>query len=459
MRGCAAFLFITALIACGGRTPLGEEPLGTGARSGAGSGGIGSGNSGGSSGSGPTGGSGGDGSDTVPPGPDVGPVKGTVHDVEGRAYPGVELRLGSRTAITDAEGHFEFAGAPATYDVIALLYGGGVYVYSGLTRRDPTLRIFDRYSLENRTLYARVTVTTPSPDTDTIKVVAFFELTDAVDFNSYNSDKIDGVTSFYVYWVGSKAVGIRLHAFQLGLDSATRAPTRILGYAREDRRMVDQDSIDWVPAWKDVPFADATIEANATAPAGYTGFDAVLFIRPNDRAPAFRFSEFAQREAHVSFLVPDMPGALFDVEMRASAADASTGRRTRRLTLSSPSPLLEMEPGPISGTPRDGSTGVGAGTKLQWSNPTGRPAYVLVNLNKSIATKYPTYYLVTAGNSIAIPDLSRLNIVFPRGVEGYWKVFSTSATTVDDLAALGNANPDLPQTTYAYSNQSSFTTK
>src|SRR5687767_6282056 len=130
MRNVLVVVSMTAM-ACGGRTPLGDEPLiGDGTRIG---------DAGGSTGAGAPSNNR---NDATPPGGNAGPVHGMVVDVEGRAYPGVELRLGSTTTTTDNTGRFAVANAPATYDVSIVLYDKAVYAYSGLSRRDPTLRIY-----------------------------------------------------------------------------------------------------------------------------------------------------------------------------------------------------------------------------------------------------------------------------------------------------------------------------
>src|SRR5690242_10728005 len=103
------------------------------------------------------------------PGAESGAVRGTLVDADGRAYPGAELHLDSKTSRSDANGHFEFPDAPSSYTVSTVLPGQRVYVYSGLTRRDPTLRTDDGFSVENPSLRAQIKVTMPSADTDTIK--------------------------------------------------------------------------------------------------------------------------------------------------------------------------------------------------------------------------------------------------------------------------------------------------
>ena len=159
----------------------------------------------------------------------------------------------------------------------------------------------------------------------------------------------------------------------------------------------------------------------------------------------------------LSFLVPDLPNATFEIEVLTSSPRAASDRRATKLTPRLPAPVLEVEEGPSLGSPAENAAGVGVGTILQWTNPTNRAAFVQVNLEGD--KSYPSYYLVTGGNSVAIPDLSNRGITLPRNVRGQWATFSMSAVTVDDLAASGNTTPDLPQSTYAYSGFRSFTTK
>jgi len=369
----------------------------------------------------------------------------------------MELQLGSSTATSDAAGRFEFASAPATYDV-SMIFDSDIYVYTGLSRRDLVLRM-ERYS-SAPARHANPTVTAPSADTDTLKTVTFFELLDPVDFNSYTLVEKDTATTFYITWIGPEAVGIRLHAFQFACHRVTHVTTGLVAYDATERRLNEGDSFNWTPEWKGVPFAGATLSADATLPPGYTAHEARLFTKPNGRAPDFLLARaFNFTDPHISFLVPDMPGATFDLEMRSSSDLSGTIRRATGLTARSPVPLLEMEPGPIAVAPPRDSMDVGVGTALQWENPAGRPVMVDVFLSKPDGSIYRSYHLVTAGTSVSIPDLSSRGITFPRGMAGHWRVYSTSATTVEDLAAFGEAHSDLPQSTVAYSYDQQFTTK
>lgn len=78
--------------------------------------------------------------------PSGGNVTGRVIDHARRAVPGVNVRIGDKTAQTDTDGRFTL-DAPATYDV-TLSFNNGSYrmgqvlwLVQGLTRRDPTLQV------------------------------------------------------------------------------------------------------------------------------------------------------------------------------------------------------------------------------------------------------------------------------------------------------------------------------
>ena len=441
-------LFLTAIVTmagCGGRMPLGDVPLDGG--------GIGIGDGGFTGDRGDIGGPIGDPADATPPGE---PVHGTVVDVEGRPYPGVELRLGGATTITDIDGHFDVANVPATYDVSIVLYGTEGYVFNGLSRRDPTLRIYDRFSLEIPTYHARVTVTMPSAGASTSKAVTFFELTDTVSFHSYSVDTVDNSTTFYPYWTGPSAVGIRFHALQYEVDPATNAPTHFTGYDVTDRTIADGTTIDWTPVWKGTVFSEATIVAKAVTPASYDLAEARLFIKPTADASFFYLASSRPSGADLSLLVPDVPGATFRLDVSAGSSRGVSTRSAANLTPRSPPPLLELEEVPVLGSPADRAV-IGIGTIFQWTNPTARASFLRVFFPDQ--PSHPSFYFVNGTSSVAVPDFSNRGILLPRNAVGQWAVVGTSAVTVDELAAQGATRPDLPQTTSTLSSPRSFTTQ
>ena len=154
-----------------------------------------------------------------------------------------------------------------------------------------------------------------------------------------------------------------------------------------------------------------------------------------------------------------MPGATFEVSVYANRGPSVTSRRAVGLTSQSPTLIVELEETPVLESPAEDATGVAVGTTLRWSNPTGRASYVLMEIDDDPKGAFPSYHVVTANHSIAIPDISNRGVVLSSQAKGHWSVHGTSLATVDDLAAYGTGNPNLPQRSHTYSPFRSFTTK
>ncbi len=155
------------------------------------------------------GGAGGGGADGIP-------VRGTVIDFWGHPIPSVAVDIGGTTATTDEDGQFTIAAVPDRYDVTFVVeyQSGGAtntrgWAYLGLTRRDPTLQVYDGLDRRSGEYSATQTGGDFSGATDPTWTIAFGG-NDGAGFDADLGEA--GVGSGTTYWYGSASTTATVHA-------------------------------------------------------------------------------------------------------------------------------------------------------------------------------------------------------------------------------------------------------
>jgi hypothetical protein len=205
----------------------------------------------------------------------------------------------------------------------------------------------------------------------------------------------------------------------------------------------------------DVPLT--TIALTASVPSGYSLWSGRLAVQSRASSPASSFLWVSPVGPQISFLIPDLPGATYTVEVLASGANSNSSRTVRGIRAHATPLNLVVEPGPVIVSPEGGVQDIGVGSELSWTNDMAGGEFV--NFIPAGVGGSVQYQITTANSPARIPDLRAFGVDLPHHASYEWSVFLTSADGVDDLAAHGTENRDLLESTYAYSGYVGVTTK
>lgn len=166
------------------------------------------------------------------PEPVDGPVRGTVIDFWGKGLSNVTVKIGDQTVATDKDGKFTTDAVPETYDAgltVTRESGGKIYawVYQGLTRRDPTLQVYQARESRGTTGYLYVSGATLAAN-DTIG--ASLGTPDGSTEKS-NLSTAAGGNYFAPDWQGPGTTQGTIHALQWNVSQATMLPSAYKTYS------------------------------------------------------------------------------------------------------------------------------------------------------------------------------------------------------------------------------------
>jgi hypothetical protein len=209
--------------------------------------------------------------------------------------------------------------------------------------------------------------------------------------------------------------------------------------------------VAWSASWKPSPFSETVVSATVDVPQGYTlrrtmilfsGFNS--WLAGSTAAP------------DVSFTVPELPGASFDL---GAAADRDGGTSWAMLPPVAPGTQglhLALRPVPILSAPADGGT-LDVGSPVTWTSDGEGAPFVEIAPNDNVS---PAYLLFGGDGAATLPDLSALGVALPHAVSYQVVVFRNStAATVDEIASQGAFfDPQTQPYTRAYSATHNVTT-
>jgi hypothetical protein len=384
-------------------------------------------------------------------------LRGRVIDQFDQPFEGVEVVVGDVVNVTDEEGRFSVSGAGARYDVV-LRPDRDVYAYQGMSSREPVLMLHDLIAPTSDNHYVPVTITFPPSEAD-VQTTIVAALEGAVTHSGFSWGGQEPETRKYsLTWMGDESCILVLYAFEYEADDSTGAPARYLGYD-EWRGPIDSSKpFQWSVQWRPTIFETAPLRATAVLPDDYAIWNVRLSMRPAATARAFWFLDGSLEGPDVSMLVPDVPGATFDLAVLAASNGSSSGRSTSGLVTSAAPTQVMVEPAPSKLDPPPEATGITQDTRFSWVK--GSEGITFANvLPKLKGTDAPRYYIATADSELKLPDLSLLGEELPSAAEYEWAVFVTTAASLDEFAAGGTSMSDLRASTYAYSGYQTFTTR
>ena len=162
-------------------------------------------------------------------------VQGHLIDLWGHRLPNVPVEVGGKQTTTDADGAFSIANAPAQYDaslVVSIDHNGTPYtrawVFQGLTRRDPTLQIYE--ALPTKEGPVDILPNNPPALTDTRTLTVAMAGPDGDYVNADTSGA--GLDGAFSQWVGPNTTQETAHAL-IWQNGADGLPDQFIAYDAE----------------------------------------------------------------------------------------------------------------------------------------------------------------------------------------------------------------------------------
>lgn len=247
-------------------------------------------------------------------------VHGTLIDFWGKPLGNIVVKLGEETIATDKDGQFTFENVPAEYDLaLTVTTELGTHVhgwyFQGITRRDPTLQVYQARDETYTTAYLKAT--SPALLTnDTISA--------AIGGSDGNTEKKNltpndaGGNYFTPNWVGGATTQATAHAVLWSKSAATGLPSAYKGY---DSKLValqegtDPD-ITFNLAAKTITDGDIT---GSVTPYGNADRNNAVFLRFESGA-SIRVASHTPTGNAFQYKVPTLPKC--SITLAASEGDS-----------------------------------------------------------------------------------------------------------------------------------------
>lgn len=391
-------------------------------------------------GGGPDGGGGGGGGNTT--------ITGQVLDTNDQPLAGRTVVQAGRTTTTDANGNFTFTTVAVPYDISIVQTSPKVAtVYSQLTRTDPMLRDFAVLTNPSRSTTVGGTLTGLSSSGDALTGVSFAspEVShgDYVNTNPY---------ALAVAWFGPTSTTGKVHAMQWTVDvNGTLGAILTYGVSSGTVALTSGTAVSNADVAL-APVASQPVTGTIALPSGYTISERSVYVTFSDGA-TFGVSDDSVSTPGFGVPIPSGVGATAVVTATADNGTEQSYAQVSGLAPGTSNVTLTL-PSPASPTaPANGATGVDTSTAFVWI-PLAGGVQVLALSGQGTD---PTYYIVSGGTTVRIPDLSAQGLGLPAARTYDWFVVGFGPfASVDAFAASNISPPDAFQT---FSANSQFTTR
>ncbi len=384
-------------------------------------------------------------------------VAGRVLGVPGNPLAGVTVAIGTRTTLTDADGHFSIPGVTPPYDLTLVAPGDPPMagVYQGLTRPDPTLVfvLFDGLGTSHSGVVSgSVTGGDPIPSAGEF-TRAVFSSPEATGLVTLDSKDF----TLPLAWFGPTTTIGTVHLLQWKSAERGAPPTADTAFGTVTAvRVTDGET---APAGE-IPLFDpgaASISGDVVPPAGATVISKDLALEFADHA-TLPLGADASNDSHFTLQVPAniTLTAVVTAVAEFFATGSLTFRREPGIARGATAVSIVLPAAALPSAPADESTGVSPSTEFRWSQVPGGVYLILFN---GPGTK-PSYYVVTAGTSTRIPDLTALGAGLPSASRYAWFVVRYAPfASVDEYTRLGSLLPPVGNLEGSVSLPRGFTTR
>jgi hypothetical protein len=383
-------------------------------------------------------------------------VRGRVVDMWGKPLINISVQIGDDLQTTDANGEFTCEDVPNEYDVSMVIRPDGRdfgWVFQGLTRRNPTLQVYEgRNSRWRYALMKATNITLGANDTISVGVgtpdgaESFADVTDAAAGENNDVD-----------WFGPTTTSGNAHALAWTYSAATELPTSYLAYdsglialsTAEDAAL----TFDLTPETLD----DGNVAGTATPVDPDADRGNGVFVH-FDSGANIRVVEHTPTTNNFSYLVPSVPSGSITVSAwegdsygplgLAHRDGLAPGTTNVELDIPAPPHTLRLQPA-------GDADAVDQETTFAFSaSPDNAGAFVVWLEN---ADFYQTLYIVTTKKEFTIPTVVGGAFVLDPAQQFRWRVethgdfatvdeMTTSAGYIDEFGR-GWTSPSGPNAT------------
>jgi hypothetical protein len=349
-------------------------------------------------------------------------VRGRIIDFYRHPLSGVTVEIGGTEAVTDSQGQFVIEDVPATYDVSFVVqwssFAGGTqgWVYQGLTRRDPTLQVYQ--GLEERSMNANLRAVDGAP-TDTQNLTLAFG-------SEHGTSQVGGIpangqdgASFY--WTGPAAIAATGHALMWTFDAASELPTDYVSYDTFPFALDNAASTQTVNiSVEETDITQGNI-AGTIADLSPTGPVNSAFLRFTTGATV-HLLEDDPGPATFSCLIPSIPNA----SVTFVALDVGAGSEFALVHRDGLAPgtsniALEIPPTASLTAPANEAT-VDDTTSFRFQHRQAGAGAVVVRFIDAEAAAYDGLYVVTSSTTFTIPPVLQGGFTLRAGGEHTWAI-------------------------------------
>jgi len=346
-------------------------------------------------------------------------VTGSVIDFLGQKVPGVVVTLDGRDAITDGDGQFEFENAPASYDVSLQLSSwvlnrtqSYVWVYQGVTRRDPTLQVY--WGLDYQSGNFQVINADGKFDTDHRTDVALGTPSGGRTF------PIDKATqhSSWMPWYGPTVVSGRAHALRWSRD-ADRLPTAYESYQEQPFALTAESSANTLLtiSLPDKTVTTGTITGSVTGGSTLFRQNSVYTRFTSDAL--FTLLNHSTDQAAFSYKVPALPNSVLTVAASFGDPDPYNGTAygvVHQDVSPNADVQLTLPTAPGLSSPAANATNVSASTQFAWVS---NAKVFLVQIEDVESWNF--VYILTSQKQTKLPLIGG-DLAVPSGRKQLWHV-------------------------------------
>jgi hypothetical protein len=365
-------------------------------------------------------------------------VTGRVVGPTGVALSGLTVGIGTKTAITAADGRFSISGVVPPYDLNVVLAGTSVAAgrYQGLTRPDPTivfLFLFSTGDANTATISGTVSGGDPIGTAGEFTAAIFSTSDVRFDLDAIGVTARNNPFTLPVVWFGAESITAAVHVLQWKSPGPGQPPTEYTGYGIHDGIPLARGaSVEQTDVTLTRPLT-ASIAGTVLAPEGYAVSSKALAIELAGLT-AVPVGHADTSATDFTFAVPQGIPATASVTAEAQLLGAGTtlarisgiAPGQAGLSIALPSPSLPS-------SPEDGAGGVTAATTFSWT-PLEHGVHVVVFNGEG---NVPAVYIVTSATSVPLPD-------FPSGSTCHWFVATFGPLdSVDAFAGRASLFPAL----------------
>lgn len=371
-------------------------------------------------------------------------VHGHVIDYWGRKLANVPVEVAGKTSTTDAQGAFSFDSVPEEYDASLVasfsIDGNGrtrAWVYQGLTRRDPTLQIYE--GLADKDAYVDVLPGEPSTLTDSRTL--------SVSFGGPEGSKQEtdvsgvGINGSHNTWQGPETTQETAHALIWEPDVNSGFPSKYIAFDSTLVALVNASGNFGAPHSKasfDLSADTITVGTIVGSVSGAT-VDRVnkVFLRYTSNA-VIKLLTDQPKVAGFSYLVPSIPDS--NITFVARHGDRSTeiavvhkdglSPDTSGISVALPTPTSHLAITPASDVDKVTATTQFSFTKLSETSP-----FVAVFTLSEDQTYDDILYVVSAKAPFKLPKILNGSHRLRAGALYTWRVETHgAAANVDAMA-------------------------